>query len=179
RAQGHLLHRSNPLHMGRPQHSALVTSSTAGPRQPWRHAGAPRGTGYRVGGERGARTASPNDQTAVAGRATSWTRNWPRTLMAGNPPSSSAQVPGVVTRKLRVLRNIPTASRLPAAETRGSQGRAAIRSPTRTSVAPSMFDSPWTPNTGYVPAKGRLFSTNGRRPSASLGGDFLPPLPHP
>src|SRR5262245_32635560 len=96
--------------------------------------------------------------------------------MAGNPPISSAQAPGVVTRKLRVLRNIPTASRLPAADTRGSQGRAAIRSPTRTSVAPRRFDSPWTPKAGYVQANGGLFSTNGRMPSASTAVNFIPPI---
>src|SRR5262249_11301116 len=141
--------------------------SAARPRQALRRTGVPRVAGYRVQVKRGARTASPNDLTAVASRATSLIRNWPRTPMAGNPPISSAQAPGVVTRKLRVLRNIPTASRLPAADTRGSQGRAAIRSPTRISVTPRRFDSPWTPITGYVQANSGLFSTNGRMPLAS------------
>ena len=56
--------------------------------------------GYRVGVKRGARTASPNDQTAAASRATSLIRNWPGTPRAGNPPISSAQAPGVDHRLL-------------------------------------------------------------------------------
>ena len=49
---------------------------------------------------------------------------------AGKPPALDAQTPGVVTRKLRVVRNIPTARALPRAEARGEYGRAAMRSAT-------------------------------------------------
>src|SRR5262245_25689323 len=162
--------------MNRPAPFDHINRSAAGPRQALRRAGVPRVAGYRVGGWRGARTAAPNDQTAVASRATSLTRNWPRTLMAGNPPISSAQAPGVVTRKLRVLRNIPTASRLPTADTRGSQGRAAIKRVIRISVAPRRFDSPWTPKAGYAQANSGLFSTNGRMAWASTAVNFIPPI---
>ena len=47
-------------------------------------------------------------------------RNCPGTAeRAGKPPRLGSQTPGVVTRKLRVVRNIPTAKALPRAETRG------------------------------------------------------------
>src|SRR6516225_1759625 len=64
--------------------------------------------------------ASPSDQSEIPSRARSLMRNCPGSAeTAGKPPALDAQTPGVVTRKLRVVRNIPTARALPRAEARG------------------------------------------------------------
>src|SRR4051812_35793316 len=54
--------------------------------------------------------ASPSDQSAIPSRARSLMRACPGNAeRAGKPPALGSQTPGVVTRKLRVVRNIPTA----------------------------------------------------------------------
>src|SRR5215831_4890743 len=64
--------------------------------------------------------ASPSVQSAIPSRARSLMRNCPGSAeRAGKPPALGSQTPGVVTRKLRVVRNIPTARALPRAEARG------------------------------------------------------------
>src|SRR5262249_16474116 len=58
--------------------------------------------------------ASPSDQREIPSRARSLIRNCPGfPERAGKPPALGSQTPGVVTRKLRVVRNIPTAKPLP------------------------------------------------------------------
>src|SRR5579885_307482 len=75
--------------------------------------------------------ASPSVQSEIPSRARSLMRNCPGTAdRAGKPPRLGSQTPGVVTRKLRVVRNIPTARALPRAEARGENGRAAMSSAT-------------------------------------------------
>src|SRR5438034_6398468 len=110
------------------------------------HDGAPcnRQEGYAV-----ARTLafqdSPSDQSEIPSRARSLMRNWPGSAeRAGKPPRLGSHTPGVVTRKLRVVRNIPTARALPSAETRGANGRVAMRSAMATSTTPSRAEKPWT-----------------------------------
>src|SRR5215468_11685704 len=64
--------------------------------------------------------ASPSVQSEIPSRARSLMRNCPGTAdRAGKPPALGSQTPGVVMRKLRVVRNIPTARALPRAEARG------------------------------------------------------------
>src|SRR5215472_18446367 len=73
--------------------------------------------------------ASPSVQSAIPSRARSLMRNCPGSAeRAEKPPALDGQTPGVVTRKLRLVRNIPTAKALPTAETRGENGRAAMSS---------------------------------------------------
>ena len=61
--------------------------------------------------------ASPSVQSAIPSRARSLMRNCPGTAeRAGKPPALDAQTPGVVMRKLRLVRSIPTARALPSAE---------------------------------------------------------------
>ena len=63
---------------------------------------------------------------------------------AGKPPALGSQTPGVVTRKLRVVRNIPTARALPTTDARGENGRAAMRIAMATSTTPSTAEKPRT-----------------------------------
>jgi len=66
---------------------------------------------------------------------------------AGKPPASAAQTPGVVTRKLRVVRNIPIAKALPTTEARGENGRVAMRIAMVSSTTPSTAEKPrWLMN---------------------------------
>src|SRR5258707_9653649 len=89
--------------------------------------------------------ASPSDQSEIPSRARSLMRNCPGfPERAGKPPALGSQTPGVVTRKLRVVRNIPTARALPRAEARGENGRAAMRIAMATSTTPSMAEKPRT-----------------------------------
>src|SRR5262245_60321031 len=89
--------------------------------------------------------ASPSDQSEIPSRARSLMRNCPGTAdRAGKPPRLGSQTPGVVTRKLRVVRSIPTARALPRAEARGANGRAAMRSAIATSTTPSTVEKPRT-----------------------------------
>jgi len=63
---------------------------------------------------------SPSVQSAIPSRAKSLMRNCPGTAeRAGKPPRLGSQTPGVVTTKLRVVRNIPTARALPRVHARG------------------------------------------------------------
>src|SRR5262245_45835627 len=88
---------------------------------------------------------SPSVQSAIPSRARSLMRNCPGDPeRAGKPPALGGQTPGVVTRKLRVVRNIPTAKALPRAETRGQNGRAAMSSAMATSTTPSTAEKPRT-----------------------------------
>src|SRR5262249_44399217 len=89
--------------------------------------------------------ASPNVQSAIPSRARSLMRNCPGSAeRAGKPPRLDSHTPGVVMRKLRVVRNIPTARALPRAAARGENGRRAIRSAMATSTTPSPAEKPRT-----------------------------------
>src|SRR5262245_44176237 len=65
--------------------------------------------------------ASPSDQSAIPSSARSLTRKCPGPALpatcarAGKPPRLGSQTPGVVVRKVRVVRNIPRARALPRA----------------------------------------------------------------
>ena len=54
---------------------------------------------------------------------------------AGKPPRLGSH-PGVVNRKVSVVRNVPTASPLPMAEPSGQTGRSAMSSPVAISTTP-------------------------------------------
>src|SRR3954467_535972 len=89
--------------------------------------------------------ASPSVQSEIPSRARSLMRACPGNAeRAGKPPALDAQTPGVVTRKLRVVRNVPTARALPRAEARGHTGRAAMSSAMATSTTPSTAEKPRT-----------------------------------
>jgi hypothetical protein len=62
---------------------------------------------------------------------------------AGKPPRLGSH-PGVVTRKLSVVRNIPAASPLPTAEPIGHTGRSAMSTPIAISTTPSSEENPPT-----------------------------------
>src|SRR4051794_26319170 len=111
---------------------------------------------------------SPSVQSEIPSRARSLMRNCPGTAdRAGKPPRLGSQTLGVVTRKLRVVRNIPTARALPRAETRGEIGRAAMSSAMATSTTPSMAEKLGTLMSPYTQLISGLLATNGRIPSAS------------
>src|SRR5262249_22353869 len=112
--------------------------------------------------------ASPSDQSEIPSRAKSLIRNCPGfPERAGKPPALDSQTPGVVNRKLRVVRNIPTARALPSAEARGTSGRAAMRIAVATSTTPSTAEKPRTLMNPYTQFISGLLATNGRIPSAS------------
>ena len=70
-----------------------------------------------------------------------FSRNCPgATERAGNPPVLASQVGDVVIMKLRVVKNIATASKLPVAEAVAEIGRAAIRNPIAISRTPREFE---------------------------------------
>lgn len=75
-------------------------------------------------------------------RIISFSRNPPISDMYGKP-KSSCQTPGVVRKKLSVVRNSPTAIALPTAEAFAENGRSAISVAILISAIPNMFDTPW------------------------------------
>src|SRR5262249_35279157 len=94
---------------------------------------------------------SPNDQSAIPSSARSFRRNCPGfPERAGKPPALGSHTPGVVARKLSVVRNKPTARALPTAEARGDNGRAATRTATPTSMTPSRVEKPQTLISSYT-----------------------------
>src|SRR3954447_1045167 len=87
--------------------------------------------------------ASPSVQSEIPSRARSLMRACPGNAeRAGKPPALGSQTPGVVTRKLRVVRNIPTARALPSAEARADSGRVAMSMAMATSTTPSTAEKP-------------------------------------
>jgi hypothetical protein len=79
---------------------------------------------------------------------------------AGKPPALGSQTPGVVTRKLSVVRNISTAKALPRAEARAENGRAAMSSAMARRVIAGKFPS----NRGGVQRRGRPRRSPDARP---------------
>src|SRR5262249_10553389 len=111
---------------------------------------------------------SPNDQSAIPSRGKSLRRNCPGfPERAGKPPALGSHTPGVVTRKLRVVRTMPTASALPTADARGDNVRAAMRSAMLTSTTPSRAEKPRTLISSYTQFISGLLVTYRRMPSAS------------
>ena len=84
---------------------------------------------------------------------------------AGNPPRLGSQ-PGVVTRKLSVVRNMPDARALPTAEPIGHTGRSAMSKPMAISTTPSSVENRPTLTSRYTQPISGLFATNGWMPSA-------------
>src|SRR5262249_27265902 len=121
--------------------------------------------------------ASPSVQSEIPSKARSLMRNWPGSAdRAGKPPRLGSHTPGVVTRKLRVVRNMPTASRLPSAQARGANGRAAMSNAMPTSTTPSTAENPRTLMSPYTQLSSGLLATNGRIPSASYPVNFMRPI---
>jgi hypothetical protein len=81
-----------------------------------------------------------------------------------------------VTRKLRVVRNIPTARALPRAHARGESGRAAMSSATATSTTPSTAEKPRMLMVPYTQLISGLLATYRRIPSASYAVNFIRPI---
>jgi hypothetical protein len=67
--------------------------------------------------------------------------------LSGNPPTEASQTPGVVSRKLNVVKNMTTANALPTRAARTESGRAAISKPITISVTPSKEEKPRMLNT--------------------------------
>ena len=104
-------------------------------------------------------------------------RNWPgRTEIAGKPPSDASQTPGVVSRKLSVVANMPTARALPRAETRAATGRRAINTAMVTSATPTRLENGRTPRALEAQLISGLCSTSGRMASASTRVNFIRPI---
>jgi hypothetical protein len=83
-----------------------------------------------------------------------------------------------VKRKLRVVRNIPTARALPSAETRGKNGRRATRIATVTSITPRMAEKLRTLSNPYAQLISGLLATYRWIPWASYAVNFMSPI-HP
>ena len=89
-------------------------------------------------------SASPSDHTAGPSSTMSFRRNWPGIPeSAGNPPVVGSQ-PGVDRMKLRVVRNIGTASALPTAAIAANTGRSAIMIAMAISKVPRRSENLWT-----------------------------------
>src|SRR5262249_37858066 len=120
---------------------------------------------------------SPRVQRAAPSSTTSLSRNWPgRTEIAGKPPSDTSQTPGVVTRKLSVVANMPTARALPRAEARVASGRRAINTAIVTSATPTRLENARTPRAVAAQAIRGLCAASGRMASASTGVNFIRPI---
>src|SRR5262249_26252587 len=111
---------------------------------------------------------SPSVQSAIPRRARSLMRNCPGDPeRAGKPPALDAQTPGVVTRKLRVVRNIPTATALPRGEPGGQRGGGARRGAVATPAPPGTAENPGPLMTPKPHLIGGLGAPNGLPPPAS------------
>lgn len=89
------------------------------------------------------------------------TRKPPNSFGTGTGnPGTATQTPGVVTRKLSVTANIPTAPRLPTAASAGDQGRMTTRSAMAISVAPMTSETPRTLATEYSHERDGLCETS-------------------
>ena len=58
------------------------------------------------------------------------------------PPADASHTPGVVRRKLNVVKNMPTANALPMMAARVASGRAAMSRAMAISVTPSKAEKP-------------------------------------
>jgi hypothetical protein len=100
-----------------------------------RHAVAPSVCSTLVSDLKTALNASLAVKTAAPRNTISFKKNWPgRAEIPGNPSVGSH--PGVVKRKVKVVRNIPTETRLSMPEMRGLTCRSAIPSPRAISITP-------------------------------------------
>jgi hypothetical protein len=103
------------------------------------------------GSAEGARTrqSSPHVHSDAPKTTRSLSRNCPGTTdSAGKPPADASQTPGVVSRKLSVVRHVQAAAALPARAVRAESGREAMSRAVTISAAPSMAEKPRTPNSG-------------------------------
>src|SRR6266436_1100353 len=75
-------------------------------------------------------------QIAAPNNTTSLTRNWPGDAERAGNPYPACHTPGVVMTKLSVIKNIPIPPRLPAIESFGQTGPAAISNAMAISTAP-------------------------------------------
>src|SRR5262249_1016356 len=95
---------------------------------------------------------------------------------AGKPPALDSHTPGVVARKLRVVRNIPTARMLPTTEARGKNGRTAMRIAIVISTTPSTAEKPRWLVKPYTQLISGLLATYVLIPSASYPVNFIKPI---
>ena len=116
------------------------------------------------------RSASPAVHTAAPSKNTSLIRNAPLALGTGTgKPGTCVHMPGVVTRNVKVIKNIPMATTLPSADTFGENDLKAIKTAIVISVTPSKFETPRTPKIGSSQDSSRLLATSGSIPAASIG----------
>src|SRR6516225_6097951 len=87
-------------------------------------------------------------------------RNCPASPREGTPWLNS-MAPGVVNRKLIVRMNVTTAPRLPIKDAFAENGRNAIRTATRISMQPMMFETPCMLSTLYIHDMNGLCATRG------------------
>ena len=117
--------------------------------------------------EPAASRASPAVNSDAPSSTRSLSRNCPGNAdKAGNPPRLGSQ-PGVVNRKLSVVRNMTEARALPTAEPIAQTGRAAMSKAMAISTAPSNAENAPTLTSRYTQPIRGLFATSGLMPSAS------------
>ena len=87
-----------------------------------------------------------------------------------------SNVVGVVSRKLSVVANMPTARALPRAEARAATGRRAMRAAIVTSATPNRLENARTPRAVAAQAKSGLCAASGRMASASTCVNFIKPI---
>src|SRR5258708_759261 len=96
----------------------------------------------------------------------SFKRNCPGTTESAGNPIVECQ-PGVESRKVSVVTNIPAARKPPTAAIRGDAGLKAIIRPRAISTTPKAAEKARTLITEYVQLSKGLLATNGWIPSAS------------
>jgi hypothetical protein len=94
-----------------------------------------------------------------------------------NPPAGLpvASAPGVETRKDRVVKNIPLATRPPTAASLGEKRRAAMASPVQISTTPMTAEVVPTLNSRYIQDISGELATKGWMASASKRKNFIVP----
>ncbi len=84
--------------------------------------------------------ASPAVHTAAARNKTSFAINCPGIGDRLGNPYSGCHTPGVESKKVKVIKNMIIAPKLPNAEAFGENGLAAINIPSRISITPSTME---------------------------------------
>src|SRR5215469_14490992 len=127
--------------------------------------------------DRAAPSESPSVHSEAPASTRSLSRNWPgSTDSTGNPLAAAAVTPGVVNRKLSVLKNSSTASALPGTEIRGASGRSAMSSAAMISAVPSTAANVRTLKMWYTQLSSGLWATSGWMATASYVVYFKTPI---
>ena len=100
-------------------------------------------------------------------RTVSFSKKAPVCEIAGKPPPRGSNIPGVVKKKLKVVRKMSTPMPAPTAANRTDTGRDSKSTPPAISMRPTMMLAPLTPRSAcHQPTKG-LLMMKGEMPDAS------------